>query len=308
MTEPATAQRSAQAPTTTGPPVTGSTKWLILGILAFAGFWVTYAVFVWTSRGHYIENAALRGADQVDAALVVEADSALNAITETSLAIVSFLVVAMALLRRRVDLAIAASAIIVGSSLITQVLKRFVLPRPELIEVTGPYTINSFPSGHTTIAMSVLFALLIVVPFKWRGVAMFFGAFFAVAIGAHTLTSKWHRFSDTLGADLVAFGIACLVTIALVQRGSLVRVTAGRYPLRVLFVVAPLALSTVVSLGLGMLLLLLSELPTAPDEVLDYNMYLALHGLAAGASGLTALAFWWSWRRIDVGSPASPAS
>lgn len=283
-----------------GPPVTTVVRWVIVGVAAVAAFWGTYVFFVLTPYGHHIENAALRGADQADAALVVEADTALNAITVTSLAVVSVLVVLTALLRRRVDLAIAAAAIIVGSSAITQVLKRFVLIRPSLIEVHGPYTANSFPSGHTAIAISVLFSLLIVVPFRWRGIIMFFGAFYAVAIGAHTITSKWHRLSDVLGSGFIALAVACAVTIVLVRRRSLVRIVGGRYPLRLLAVVAPLTLGAVVSLTLGLLLLSLSETPTGPDEIIDYNMYLGLHSLAAGGSALIVLVFWWSWRRIDA--------
>lgn len=285
------------------PAVPSSVRWAVLTAVAFAGFWLTYAAFVLTAPGQRIENAALRGADQEDAALVLESDAALNAITVSSLGAVSLFVVLIALVRKRVDLAVAAAVVIVGSSVITQALKRFVLPRPELAEVTGPYSSNSFPSGHTAIAMSVLFALLIVVPFAWRGLAMFLGAFYAIAIGAHTLTSKWHRFSDTLGADLVALGVACAVTVVLVKRGSLVRVRSGRYPLRVVFVVAPIAVGAAISLSLGALILVMGEHPTHPDEVLDYNMYLALHSLAAGASALTALVFWWSWRRIAAVGP-----
>ncbi|MBD8506469.1 phosphatase PAP2 family protein [Hoyosella sp. G463] len=284
----------------TGPPVASALRWWLLGLLALAGAATAFVTLVLTTTGHRIENAALRGADQVDAALVAESDAALDAITVTSLAVASVLVVLIALARKRPDLAIAASTIIVVSSLITQVLKRIVLQCPELIEVTGPYASNSFPSGHTTIAASILFALLIVVPFRWRGIAMFVAATYAVAMGAHTLTSKWHRFSDVLGANLLTLGVACLVTAALVHRGSLMHVTAGRYPLRIIFVVIPIALSTIATILIGALLLVLSDIPAVPDATLDYNMYLALHGLAAGSSGLVFLLFWWTWRRVDI--------
>ncbi|GGC65187.1 phosphoesterase [Hoyosella rhizosphaerae] len=287
-----------------GPPITTSSRWWLLGGLSFVGVGLTFAVFVLTTVGQQIENAALRGADQVDAALVAESDSALDAITITSLAVASVLVVLIAMARKRVDLAVAAGTIIIVSSFITQVLKRFVLQRPELVEVAGPYVNNSFPSGHTTIAISVLFALLIVVPFRWRGLAMFFSAFYAVAIGAHTLTSKWHRFSDVLGANLIALGVACFVTAVLVKRGALMRVPSGRYPLRVIFVVVPILLSAVATTLIGSVLITLSDIPAVADSTLDYNMYLALHALAAGCSGVVVLIFWWTWRRVDVAAHA----
>ncbi len=263
----------------------------------------TYVVFVQTVTGQRIENAALRGADQVDGLDEAAADSALGGITPYSLAAVAAVLVGAALLRRNPRLAVAVSVIIVGSSAVTQVLKRFVLPRPELVPVTGDYSHNSFPSGHTTIAMSVLFALVLVVPYRYRGVAMFVGVAHAVAIGAQTITAKWHRLSDTLGADLVALLVACLVVAWLARRDAVEPVTGGRYRWRVWLVGMPLALTTVVALVLGLLVLVLSDVPARPDETLDYNMYLASHSLALAGSGLCALVFWAGLWRLDVRAP-----
>ena len=263
----------------------------------------TYVVFVQTATGQRIENAALRGADQVAGADVSTADSALAGITVSSLAAVSALLVLVALLRRNLPLAAAVSVLIVGSSVISQVLKRFVLPRPELVPVTGDYTQNSFPSGHTTIAMSVLFALLLVVPYRFRGVAVFVGAHYAVAIGAQTITAKWHRLSDTLGADLVALMMACLVVAWLNRRGAVRPVAEPRYRWRVWLVGVPLAVAAAVALVLGLFLIVRSEIPARPDETLDYTMYLASHSLALAGSELCALVFWISLRRLDISAP-----
>lgn len=99
------------------------------------------------------------------------------------------------------------------------------LPRPELVDTTGGFTANSLPSGHTTIAMTVLFATVLVVPYRWRGPAMLIVAFWAVSVGHYTLTAKWHRLSDTLAADAVALTLACLASWWLVRRGAVARDT-----------------------------------------------------------------------------------
>jgi membrane-associated phospholipid phosphatase len=268
----------------------------------------TYVLFVQTVTGQRIENGALRGADQVDGLDEAAADSALGDITVYSLTAVSAVLVGTALLRGNRRLAVAVAALVVGSSVITQVLKRFVLPRPELVPVTGDYTGNSFPSGHTTIAMSVLFALMLVVPYRFRGVAMWVGVLHAVAIGAQTITAKWHRLSDTLGADLIALLVACLVVAWLDRDGAVAPVVGGRYRWRVWLVGVPLGLTTAVALVVGLLVLVLSEVPSRPDETLDYNMYLASHSLALAGSGLCALVFWGALRRLDVRLPERSAA
>jgi hypothetical protein len=265
---------------------------------------------VWTTGGQALENAALRGADHVSDGDLAIADDALAAITTWSLGAATLLIAVVALLRRRIDLAIAAVGIIVLGQVITQVLKRFVLPRPPLVEVVGDYTGNSFPSGHTTIAMTVLFAALIVVPYRWRGVTLLVVLTWAVGIGAYTVTAKWHRFSDTLGADAIALLCACLASWWLVRRGAVTPYTGRPYRGRVALA-AFVALSTVVLLLLGGLLwgipLLRGTDVTSPDATQDYTAYLGAHALAAGFSGAAALTFWWLWRRREVadGAPRS---
>lgn len=116
----------------------------------------SYLLAVWTRTGQAVENAALRGADQVAEQDAVEANETLSAITLISLIGAMILVAVIALLRRRLDLAVAAVGVIVLGQMLTQALKRFILPRPDLVEVAGDYSHNSFPSGHTTIAMTAV--------------------------------------------------------------------------------------------------------------------------------------------------------
>lgn len=149
-----------------------------------------YVLAVLTLAGQALENAALRGADQARDGDFADASIHLGQITVVSLAVATVTIAVVGLLRRRRDLAVAGVGIIVLGQLITQTLKRFVLPRPELVPVTDDFTGNSFPSGHTTIAMTVLFAALVVTSYRWRGIVLFVTLGWAVGIGAYTVTAK----------------------------------------------------------------------------------------------------------------------
>ena len=100
---------------------------------------------------------------------------------------------------------------------------------------------NTLPSGHTTAAMSLLFAVLIVMPYRFRGVAMFVALTWAVGIGAYTVVIGAHRLSDTLAADAVALIVGlrrvCISWPARVGSALSVSPAAARYTLRTVFVV-----------------------------------------------------------------------
>lgn len=273
-------------------------RWVWIAVSATALLVLTYWAAVHTVLGQRIENAALRGADQVSAADDVAASSQLSLITLFSFGAISAVLVVVAFVRGGVRLAVGAAVVLAGSTVITEVLKR-VLPRPGLIPVTGDYTHNSFPSGHTTIAMAVLFTLLLVVPHRWRGIAVAAGALFSVAIGAQTVTAKWHRVSDTIGGDLVALAVACLV-LAWLARAQGLRTVHRRRRLRVWTVGAVLVLATALAAVLGVLILVLGDIPVAPDPVRDYNAFLASNTLALAGSGLAALVLWSSLHQLET--------
>ncbi|WAP51786.1 phosphatase PAP2 family protein [Arthrobacter sp. ATA002] len=280
-----------------------STRWLVTAGVSLLVLIFSYLSAVWTEHGQTTENAALRGADQVSDGELAAAAESLDNITVYSLALAVCLVALVGLVRRRPDLAFAGVAVIVLGQVITQGLKRFILPRPELVEVSGDFTQNSFPSGHTTIAMTVLFAVFIVVPYRWRGLAALVVLTWAIGIGAYTTTAKWHRFSDTLGADAVALLCGCLAAWWLTRRGSLGYGSGGPRRGRTVFA-AVIAAFTALLLALGALLwglpLLRDTDLSMPDPTRDYTAYLGAHALAAGFSGLTALIFWGLWHRLDT--------
>jgi hypothetical protein len=186
--------------------------------------------------------------------------------------------------------------VIVAGQLVVQVLKRFVLKRPALVEVTGDYAHNSLPSGHTTIALTVLFAAVIVVPWKWRGVLLFFVLPWATAIGQYTLTAKWHRLSDTLAADGIALALAALASWWLQRKGSLQTYTGPSRKGRVVLVVF-WALAATATMALG---LILWGFPLAKEGLNadEWVIYLGAGSFASAGSLIAALTFLACWRRI----------
>ncbi|USX56082.1 phosphatase PAP2 family protein [Lentzea sp. HUAS12] len=272
-------------------------RWPVVAAAGFVFAAVVYVLAVLTKAGQTIENAALRGADQDDVSGTDAAWQSLGQITIYSLAAAVVAVALVGVLRKRWDLTIAAVGVIVAGQVVVQALKRFVLPRPALVEVTGDYAHNSLPSGHTTIAMTVLFAAVIVVPWKWRGVVLFFVLPWATAIGQYTLTAKWHRLSDTLAADGIALALAALAAWWLQRRGSLKPYTGPRRVGRVVLVVF-WSLGAAASLVLGAILW---GFPLAREGLNadEWVIYLGAGSFASAGSLLAALTYLACWRRIE---------
>lgn len=179
-------------------------------VLAAAGVWLTWRVFVTTAMGQQLDNAAFELA-QIDSL-------PLQQISLEILHVVSvpFIVIAvaatglLAVIRRRPSLAIQAAVLVGGANLTTQVLKHQVLDRPDL-GVTASMA-NALPSGHTTVAASVAAALVIVSHRTLRPLTALIGATYTALTGVATLIASWHRPSDAVAAVLVVLTWCGIVT------------------------------------------------------------------------------------------------
>ncbi|MET0767353.1 MAG: phosphatase PAP2 family protein [Aeromicrobium sp.] len=117
--------------------------------------------------------------------------------------------VAVALARSSVRLAVGAVAVIAGSNLTTQVLKHAILDRPDF----GLGTLNSLPSGHTTVVASSVGAALLVAPRLARPVIALAGGFATTLTGASTVVAGWHRPSDVIAALAVSLLWTAVVAV-----------------------------------------------------------------------------------------------
>ncbi|MEV0647684.1 phosphatase PAP2 family protein [Phytomonospora sp. NPDC050363] len=106
--------------------------------------------------------------------------------------------------RRRVRYGVAGTAVAALSIATTELLKQ-TLPRPDLdVYGSGSPLHNSFPSGHTTVAASVAFGLILAAPPFWRGILAAPALLAIGLVAASTIVTGWHRVSDTVGATLIA--------------------------------------------------------------------------------------------------------
>lgn len=141
------------------------------------------------SRGKHL----FRGADAV----------ALGSISMKALVALTVAVFLVALLRRRWQLGARVFVLVAGANLSTQVLKHWVLQRPDLgVDYAG--LANSLPSGHSTVAMSAALGIMLVAPLRARSMAAFLGWATASFVGVSVMLNEWHRLSDVLVAFLVA--------------------------------------------------------------------------------------------------------
>ena len=209
---------------TTGPATSRRSALVALAVACVVLFVGLYFVAVRTEVGQRIDEAAIEGRAR-DSVLQHAVSRTLDTVSVTSIFLATVALIVIALLRRRPLLAVGIGVLVLGANVTTQILKD-VLTRPDLLTPhTLQNSIPAYPSGHSTVAMSLALALVLAVPARLRLPVGLVGITYAVLVGAATLTGAWHRPSDVLGAYLVTLGWAAAVCAWLVapagpNRGS----------------------------------------------------------------------------------------
>jgi membrane-associated phospholipid phosphatase len=179
-------------------------------VVVFVG---NYVFFVRTTLGQELDNAALIGAEHEPQGVITEAWDLLDIISVASLALACVVIGVVALLRRRFALAFAALTTIAVANVATQLLKRVLLERPDLI---GAGEANSLPSGHATVAATVAVGLVMVTAPRWRSVVALVSVVFPIAVAVDVVTASWHRPSDSIAAFCIVLGVAASSLAAVV--------------------------------------------------------------------------------------------
>jgi len=198
------------------PPVPGELRSghrapaLAVALVCAVGVWATWFLFVASPTGRLLDAAAYDGAAYGRTRLWQVAEPVLEVISVPFIGGVLVATMLLALLRRRALLALQVAVLMGGANLTVQVLKYWVLDRPDL--GLGDTLRNSLPSGHTAAAASVSAALVLVVPARLRPAAALLGAGYTTATGISTLVGGWHRPSDVVAAVLVVLGWAGVAT------------------------------------------------------------------------------------------------
>jgi membrane-associated phospholipid phosphatase len=294
--EPATergplAERPSPAPATLlgmrGWPV-GLALWLlVLAGVELAAFLLVWRFFVQSEHGQLLDTVALTANSIGQARVENLVGTILNTLSAVSLALATAVVGFIALIRRRFAVALGAILLIVGANVTTQ-LAKYVIDRPDLgVDPQRATAGNSLPSGHTTIAASVVVALLLVLPGRVRGAGGILGVVFVSAAGVATLSAGWHRPSDAIAAVLVVGAWACAASLFIItaqrRHGDVVYGQPHR-----------LAVGMLVLAGIGLLagaaiaLELTNQVLSTPAEELSRHRLLAAY--AGGAMGIAGTA------------------
>ncbi|MER5458282.1 phosphatase PAP2 family protein [Micromonospora sp. NPDC002389] len=267
-------------------PRGGTAVWLVvLVLIQVAAFIAVWRLALYTGLGQWIDTVALTG-NRIGRDHIQEpVDHILNAMSVVSLLAVTITIGFIALIRGRIALAVAATALIAGANVTTQLLK-YGLARPDYgIDPERAYVGNSLPSGHTTVAASVAVALVLVLPPRVRALGAVIGAAYAAAAGVATLSAGWHRPSDAAAAYLVVgvwaalAGLLLLITQreqAEVEPGDAHRLTATLLGVGGLLVIAGCALA---------LWWLIGVRGTPPQALGRRPLFLGYAGSAAGIVG-----------------------
>ena len=131
-------------------------------------------------------------------------------------ALVGLVLAMIALARGRARVAVAIPLIFVATGVTTEALKHL-LATQRFDEWLGHAQIASasWPSGHSTAAMTMALCAVIVAPPRLRPTVAAVGGAFAVAVAYAILTLGWHFPSDVFGGYLVAATYVLLAVSAI---------------------------------------------------------------------------------------------
>ena len=267
-----------------------------------------YLTAVRTGTGQRFENDVWLGAGQTAAQRPIQAAGALNLIGNWTGIAAVLVVLLIGLLRRRIALAVAGVAVI-GASVATAEYLKSALPRPNLVPGWPDDVGNSYPSGHTGIAMAVMFALILVAPYRIRGLVASCTAALATEIGALTIIARWHRPSDTLGADLMVLGYASAAVLILAALGRVRPAEPRSARSRYAYALSPIAAATATALCGAALFAALTyyhRVDFAPGFEIFHAAFFTGCLIALAGSGLATLAFLWLLGGLDLAPARGP--
>jgi membrane-associated phospholipid phosphatase len=261
------------------------TRFLRGTIVCYILFIIFYVVLVGTNWGHQFDDDAFLGRGALNRHVVTLDAALLMWISDATIITAAGVLLLISLVRRCVLVGIHAIAGFFTAVIGAEILKDLVLPWRALVPDDALLTdlqVNSYPSGHATIATAFVLALLMVSPARWRSwLAAVAGAVSSI-FTAGVLFAGWHRASDALGA--LAWSAVCM---------SLAAAAAVRLRGRPAMGKPRHSLSFSVALGIVMLAVLFltaaAAAPRYPHRDLPFFLFTGL--IIASAFTLTA---WYS--------------
>ena len=155
-----------------------------------------------TGAGRRFDIAA--GRDAATALSDSHVEHAMSIVLDTvsvgSLLLVGGAFVVIALIWRRVDLAIAGAVLLGGSLATTELLKLRLHSPPEVPDRLRA----SYPSGHATVALALGLTVVLLAPPTLRTLAVAVAIAYAAIVGGALVFTAWHYPSDVGGGFFVA--------------------------------------------------------------------------------------------------------
>lgn len=276
----------------------------VLACLAGAFAVLLYLVFVRTPIGQRWDDRAYLGSLVAGLESRQRITSILHEIRISTLVLMVALLLVIGLLRRRFATAVITAVAFGGAVATAEVLKR-VLHRPDLAPdmntLINESNIDTFPSGHATIATAFALGLLIVSSLRARLWIAAFGMLWAAGISTAALIAGWHRPSDLIGG--VALATAWLAAATALATGRFGRVRPVGDAVRWLIPVG----AAVLLLALGVLLAWISRGDTGQIPVGGGLTAFIVGAALVATSAITAVAvFAYLLRDLSFG-PAEQA-
>ena len=247
-------------------------------------FACAYVYFVHGYMGQLLDEQARNGAGF--GRFTEPGERVLEAVPLVSagLAVLALLI---GLVRRRGLATFVALAVVAAANLTTQLLKHQLLTRPDN-GATGTWH-NSFPSGHTTVIASAMFAIFLVSSPRVRPYVAALGALTVACVGSILVGTQWHRPSDVVGGILVV-AIYVLLGGAVLAR-SQPRAVAPRSAGGFLGVFGVLLLGVAVTLAAFALAYLTLDAAAASTGAATFAGFMAIFVAAGSAALLTSIQF-----------------
>jgi membrane-associated phospholipid phosphatase len=202
--------------------------------------------------------------------------------------ILSVSLVLVAVQRRRRRLALVVPAVLLIAPVTTELLKHITAERRGTLLIARHVAEASWPSGHSTGAMTIALCAVLVSPPRLRPLVATIGGLFAVAVAYAVVVLIWHFPSDVIGGYLVAAGWT-LVAVAALRRWPDRPLTApGEEQPEELQLGPPLAVAAVAAV-VGVVLAFQRRGALADQFAQHPSFVIAAAAIAALAAGLAAL-------------------
>jgi membrane-associated phospholipid phosphatase len=189
--------------------MTVRTAWALAGAFACVILAaVTWALAFRTGLGHAADARLLGDLTTLQTTRAAPLAARLGRFADpVPYALLAFTLIGLAFALRGARVGAVVAAVLVIPNVVTQVLKQ------ELAEqrtASVPVDPVSWPSGHSTAAMTLALAAVLIAHRAWRPTVALGGGLFALGMAGSVVLLGWHFPSDTVGGFAVAGAGACL--------------------------------------------------------------------------------------------------